>query len=143
MRSEKKQVIEAGQRPSDRSALVLFLAKKTGTRAVVEVGKRAGRLLLRGAEITTGGRSTLVRLSMFDSIAPRPSWRNGLSFLSICPDVFDENIVLVVGQIPATKPKEGAKIYLPIDDAINTSLKYTSKYSIQRAGPAGASQTCT
>ena len=37
--------------------------------------------------------------------------------MSICPDVFDENIVLVVGHIPATKRKEGAKIYCSIDDA--------------------------
>ena len=93
MRLENKQVIVAGQRPSDRSALVLFAiySEKKRHASLVKVGKQAGRLL-REAEINTGNRSTLVRISMFDPIVPRPSCRNGVSCESICPDMFDDNV---------------------------------------------------
>ena len=91
MRSETKQLIVAGQRPGDRSAPVLFLAKMTDTRAGRKLESGLD-VLLREVEITTGGRSTLARLSMFDPTSPHPSWRNGLSVVSICPDMFDDNI---------------------------------------------------
>ena len=105
MRPEKKQVLVAGQRPSDRSSLVLFLRLGRKLESWLDV-------VLREAEITTGGRSTPVCLSMFDPTALRPSQRNGQSFVSISPDMFGENMVLVVGHISATSRKEGAEICL-------------------------------
>ena len=58
----------------------------------------------------------------------RPGIRSALviflSFVSISPDVLDENLVLVVGHIPATNRKEWAEMYYYAD-------------SIQRHGPAG------
>ena len=102
----------AGQRPSIRSALVIFLIVLRLERKL-ESGLD---VVLREAEITTGGRSTPVRLSkMFDPTAPRPSRRNGLSFVSISPDVLDENLVMFVGHIPATNRKEWAAIYYHAD----------------------------
>ena len=59
MRSEKKQVMVAGQRPSDRSVVLPFL--RLGYKLESELD-----VVLRGAEITRGGRSTPVCLSMFD-----------------------------------------------------------------------------
>ena len=53
----------------------------------MEVRKRAVDVLFSEAEITRG----VAAQSMFDPIAPRSSWRSGLSCVSICPNVFDDN----------------------------------------------------
>ena len=54
MRSEKKQVIVSGQRPSDKSALALFLAKKADPRAGRKLESGLD-VLFRETEITRGG----------------------------------------------------------------------------------------
>ena len=94
VRSEKKRVIVDGQRRSDRSALLVpFPAKKTDTRG----GRKweSGLdVLLRVAEVTTGGCScnTLIRLSRID---PQPLARADETVCRVCliyPDMFDETI---------------------------------------------------
>ena len=76
MRS-KKQVIVAGQRPSDRSALVLFLAKKTDTRAGQKLESGLD-VLLREAEISAGGLgiSGCSPSQVTDAIKNKPFKRN-------------------------------------------------------------------